>query len=358
MEENSVKYAFAALNPYIQHNKVLNVEKQAQGKDFIIWGEDNRYPDFLYSLYESCATLQSVINGTVDFICGDKIKCIKSNINGKGETIEDVYRKVAYDLIIFGGFALQVIRNAFGVVTEVYWVDINKLRSDEKNEVFFYSEDWSKSIGRVKYLVYPKFNPNDANTVSIFYYKSEKSRKTYPSPIYNAAIDACEIERKINDFHLNEISNNFTTSKIINFNNGTPDDITKNEIEKSLNEKFTGSENAGRLLVSFNENKDSETTVTSLSEDGFADRYAALSKRVVSQIFTAFRATPNLFGLPTETTGFSEQEYNEAFKLYNRTTVRPLQKKINDAFDYVYGVEGCIAITPYSLENNDEKTVN
>lgn len=360
MEENKIKqvnYAFAALNPYLQHNRVSNVEKAISGKDFISWGEDNKYPDYLYGLYENCATLQSVINGTVDFILGNSTHFTKGIVNKKGETIDDVLGKVITDIMIYGGFALQIIKNPFGQVVEIYWVDINKLRSDEKNEVFFYSDDWSKSVGRVKYVVYPKFGKDDENPTSIFYWKGEKSRKTYPCPVYNAAIDACEIERKINDFHLNEISNNFTSSKIINFNNGTPDDEMKNEIEKRINEKFTGSENAGRIIISFNENKDSETTVTSLSEDGFADRYDALSKRVVSQIFTAFRATPNLFGLPTETTGFNEQEYNESFKLYNRTMVRPMQKKIVDAFEYIYGEKGVLSFEPYSLENNNETTV-
>ena len=357
MVENQVKYAFAALNPYIQHNKVSSEEKQVNGKDFISWGVDNKYPDYLYGLYENCATLQSVINGTVDFICGNSVTFGKYSVNKRGDIFADVYRKLIYDYIIYGAFAIQVIKNAFNQVVEIYWVDVAKLRSNEKNDVFFYSEDWSKSAGRVKYIIYPKFGKDDANATSIFYYKSDKSRKVYPSPIYNAAVDACEIERKINDFHLNEITNNFTSSKIINFNNGTPDDEMKNEIEKAINEKFTGSENAGRIMVSFNENKDSETTVTSLGEDGFADRYAALSKRVVSQIFTAFRATPNLFGLPTETTGFNEQEYNESFKLYNRTMVRPIQNKIVDAFEYIYGEKGILTIEPYSLENNDENTV-
>lgn len=355
--ESSNKYAFAALAPYIQHNKVENVEKQVNGKDFIMWGNDNRYPEYLYGLYENCATLQSVINGTADFICGNEIKFFKTVVNNNGETIYDIVRKIVIDDLIFGGYAFQVIKNPFGTPVEIYWVDFSKLRSNEDNTVFFYSDDWSKSAGRVKCVMYPKWGKDDENPTSIFYYKGEKSRKTYPTPIYNAAIDACEIERKINEFHLNEISNNFLTSKIINFNNGVPDDDLKNQIEKSINEKFSGSENAARLMVSFNDNKDCETTVTSLGEDGFADRYAALSKRVVSQIFTAFRATPNLFGLPTETTGFNEQEYESSFKVYNRTSVRPVQKQIVETFEKVFGQKDIMSIEPYSLENNEEKVV-
>ena len=357
------KIQLSALNPYLQDNKVENVEKEISGVDFIAWGTDNQYPGYLFSLYEDCATLQTIINGTVDFVCGNDISCnlpiFEKTVNKNGDTILDIIQRISTDYLIFGGFALQVIRNAIGEITELYWVDFTKIRSDRKNEVFFYSEDWCKSYGRVKYIVYPKFNEVDSNPSSIFYYKGNKTRSTYPTPLYNAAITSCELEKKINEFHLNEISNNFLTSKIINFNSGVPDDDLKNEIERNLNEKFAGSENAGRILISFNANKDSETTVTDLPMDDFADRYEALHKRSREQIFTAFRATPNLFGLMTETTGFNEQEFFEAFKLYNRTAVRPIQQIITKSFDKILGFEGSITIKPFNLEdeNKEEKEV-
>lgn len=357
------KIQLSALNPYLQDNKVENVEKEISGVDFIAWGTDNQYPGYLFSLYEDCATLQTIINGTVDFVCGNDISCnlpiFEKTVNKNGDTILDIIQRISTDYLIFGGFALQVIRNSIGEITELYWIDFTKIRSDKKNEVFFYSEDWCKSYGRVKYIIYPKFNEVDSNPSSIFYYKGNKTRSTYPVPIYNASITSCELEKKINEFHLNEISNNFLTSKIINFNSGVPDDDLKNEIERNLNEKFAGSENAGRILISFNANKDSETTVTDLPMDDFADRYEALHKRSREQIFTAFRATPNLFGLMTETTGFNEQEFFEAFKLYNRTAVRPIQQIITKSFDKILGFEGSITIKPFNLEdeNKEEKEV-
>lgn len=355
------KIQLSALNPYLQDNKVENVEKEISGKDFMAWGTDNRYPNYLFSLYTDCATLQSIVNGTTDFVCGNDISCnsprFEKIVNKNGETISDIIQRISTDYLIFGGFALQVIRNAVGDISEIYWIDFNKLRSDKKNEVFFYSDDWDKSYGRVKFIKYPKFNPDDSNASSIFYYKGNKTRGTYPVPIYNAAITSCELEKKINEFHLNEINNNFLTSKIINFNSGIPDDDLKNEIERNLNEKFSGSENAGRILISFNNNKDSETTVTDLPQDDFGERYDSLAKRSTSQIFTAFRATPNLFGLPTETTGFNQQEFAEAFKLYNRTAVKPIQKVIVDTFDKIFGVHGSITIEPFNLEYDSEQEV-
>lgn len=359
MDKNKVKIQLAALDPYIQSNIVENVEKEVSGKDFIAWGADNKYPNYLFSLYSDCATLQSIINGTSDFVNGNDVICnipnFTTTINKKGDTIADLIQRISVDNLIFGGFAIQVIKNALGNITELYWVDFSKLRSDKKNEVLFYSEDWDKSYGRVKYITYPKFATGDKNLNSIYYYKGNKTRSTYPTPVYNAAISACEMEKKINIFHLNELNNNFTSSKIINFNSGIPDDDLKNEIERNMNEKFSGAENAGRMLISFNESKENETTVTDIAQDSFADRYNALSKRMREEIFVAFRCVPALFGLMTESTGFNTQEFGESFKLYNRTMVRPMQKAIVDALNKIFGVDNAVEIKPFTLEDNNEQ---
>ena len=359
---NNNNLAFAALNPYLESNIVSAKEEEIRGKDFISWGNNNQYSNYLFELYSSCATLQSIINGTTDFVVGNDAKCyvvgFDNKMNKKGETLEDILGRIATDYLIYGSFSLQILRDIQGRISEIYWIDVSKLRSDKKNEVFYYSEDWDKSYGRVKYLTYPKFNPNDVNNASsIYYYKNPQSRGVYGLPVWNAAITSCETERKISNFHLNEISNNFLTSKIVNFNGGIPDDELKNEIERNINEKFSGSENGGRVMLSFNQSKENETTVIDLGTDDFDERYTNLAKTTKETIFTAFRAIPQLFGLMSESTGFNTQEFNESFKLYNRTSVKPIQKAISRAFDYIFGVDGAITIEPFSLEESVEEVV-
>lgn len=365
MQENKkVDLFLAALNPYVQTNKVENVEKKIVGRDFIGWGENNCYPQYLWDLYSDCATLQSIINGTADYVAGDDIKCnvmnFETTVNSNGETIRDIVQKIAMDNLIFGSFAIQVIRNMAGQVAEIYWVDVNKLRSDEKNEVFYYSDDWSKSYGRVKTLQYPKFGVNDSNATSIYYHKGNKTRSVYGTPVWSAAIKNVGIDIAITDFHQNEINNNFMGSKLISFNNGTPDDELKTEIEKNLNEKFSGSENAGRILISFSESRDNAPEILNLGTDDFDKRYESLEKRNKEQIFVAFRATPVLFGLVTESNGFATNEYRDSYKLFNKTMVQPIQRNIVEAFNKIFNTNNSIEITPFTIqfeEDNKEKNV-
>lgn len=359
MQENKKMDLFlAALNPYTQSNMVENVEKKITGKDFVIWGENNGYPQFLWKSYSDCATLQSIINGAADYVAGDDVICNATGfeiaVNQKGDTVRDIVQKIGMDYLIFGAFALQVIRNMAGQVAEIYWVDVAKLRCDEKNEVFYYSDDWSKSYGRVKTLQYPKFGVNDSNATSIYYYKGNKTRTVYGTPIWSAAVKNVTIDMAITDFHQNEINNNFMGSKLISFNNGMPDDELKTEIERNLNEKFSGTGNAGRIMISFAQSKDNAPEVINLATDDFDKRYESLEKRNKEQIFVAFRATPVLFGMVTESNGFATNEYRDSYKLFNKTVVQPIQKNIVDAFNKIFGNDNAIEIKPFTIEFDDD----
>lgn len=361
-EQTKIRVSFAALDPLIETNIILPIEKTPKGGDMVYWGELNNYPDYLLDLYNNVTSLRSIITGTIDFIIGDDVT-IKAPLQGnamncKGDTARDITSLLAKDILIYGGCALLVIRTEdLSRISEVHYIDMRYLRSNKENDVFYYSEDFGKKYRSSKSIVtYPKFIPNSTAPASILFYKNVDTQ-VYPAPVYAASVKACEIERSIDDYHLNAINNGFTGSYIINFNNGVPTDQIKGEIEKAFTEKFSGHRNAGRVVFSWNSNKDSQTTIQKADLQDFGEKYQALAKHSRSQIFTAFRATPNLFGIPTETSGFSEQEFNEAFRLYNRTKVKPIQKVIADIFDKVYGEHGVLTIVPFSLEGQTESIV-
>jgi hypothetical protein len=131
----------------------------------------------------------------------------------------------------------------------------------------------------------------------------------------------------------------------------------KEEIERNIDEKFGGPQNAGRYILSWNPNKESATTFEVPNITDFGEKYKALAETCRERIFTAFRAYPNIFGLSTAT-GFSIEEFDSAFKLYNRTMVRPVQRMIADAYEKIYGQKGVLNITPFSLDGTNEQTVN
>ena len=367
-------FSFAAIDPYVDNKMILPVERFVSGKDLVEWGNRNAYPDYLLDLYNNVPTLRSIINGNIDFITGDDVSILpltdnlpNGQMNNRGDNIREQIKDIAKDYEIYGGFALQIIRNLIGMVAEVYYIDMRYLRTNKEGNVFYYCEDWSKS-GKKDVIVYPAYMPNinwdtlddeqrNRNASSILYVKNVHTQ-VYPAPLYAASIKACEIERLIDDFHINSLQNQFVSSAIINFNNGDPGDEMKKEIEDAINEKFAGAANGGRIMLSFNKNKESATDIVEFEVKDFGERYKALSEHSRQQIFTAFRANPNLFGIPTEGNGFANEQYAESFKLYNRTQIQPVQRLIADTYDKIYGTKGVLTIVPFSMDGETEDNIN
>lgn len=359
-KKQSAPVSFAAIDPYIETNIVSpkETEMKTGGHEMVAWGDANGYPDYLLDLYRNCGTLKSCIDASVDYICGNGVitEFNGGRMNSGNETPESIVRKLAMSLVRFGGFALQVIRDMAGRVTELWVLDLRYVRTDKERGVFYYSEDFSKKYVRSgKMLVYPAFMADAAHEASVLYYADDDTQ-VYPSPWYAAAVKACETERSIDEFHLNEINNGFTSSYAINFNNGVPTDEMKEEIERSFNEKFSGKSNAGRIVFSWNPNVASRTTFEQIKTEDFGEKYKSLATWCRQQIFTSFRANPNLFGIPTENLGFSQEEYDSAFRLFNRTRIQPVQQAIVRSFESILG-PGSLSIIPFAMDTASSDSV-
>lgn len=315
------------------------------GYDYVSWGKDNRYPQDLYGLYENSAILQSVINGTADYVFGGGVISAFDVVNDKNETLEDVVKKCVFDLLIFGGFAVQLMYKG-GHAEAVYWLDFQKVRKSEDENKVYYCDEWGKY--NKKCLEYKAWTPDTDKGTCIFYYKGHKTRGIYPVPMYVGALKSVKTSTEISNFHLNNITKGFASNAIVSFNNGEPDEDTKGRIETAFKEKFCGTDNAGSFMLLFNESKENACEIAKIQDDNFDKKYDTLSKAVKEDIFIAFRATPTLFGMPNENNGFSKQEYLESFELYNKTVVVPLQHDVERAFKSIGFV---IKFKTFQLDN-------
>lgn len=358
MVDNKLQIAFASIDKTLDALIPSPIEIDTMGKSYVYWGNENLYPQYLYGLFNDVSTLKTIIMGTADYVCGNYVTCdykgFNVEVNSKGDTIRELVNLLARDYLIYGGFAFQVIRNRLGEVAEIYHLDMRYLRSSKKNDLFYFSEDFGKKYARSnKVVVLPKFVQEAKNIpTSVVYHSNDKS-KTYPTPRYSGSLRCCETERAIDTYHLSSLENGFFGSYILNFANGIPNDEQKSEIEKAVTEKFTSASNAGRILLNFSNGKDNALTVEKLDTVDFGDKYEAVAKRSREQIFVSFQAIPSIFGLMTENNGFSAEEFEQAFKLYNRTVVKPIQKLIVDTFKKVLGGD-YLAIEPFSLEEKEE----
>lgn len=353
--EKKTKVSFMAIDKYYDNSIVLPTETKNKTKGFISWGTNNDYPQYLRGLYYDVPTLHSIIDGMADYIKGSGVSIAlpewQDKENNKGQTLYDTLKLIAKDMCMFNGFALNVIKDKAGNISDIYWLDFARVRTNEDGTKVYYSTEWGKSSGRVNFIEYDSFTSNTkSNPDSTIYYWKNDYIKTYPTPLWGAAVIPCEIEKKINIYHFNLINNGMSSNYIVNFNNGVPTDEMKEEIEDDFYDKFCGVENTGRPMLSFNDKKENEVTVTKIDADDYADRWNAMNDKNQQQIFTAFRCSPILFGVDQEKTGFNANEYQEAYSLFNQTMIVPMQKDIEKAFSKIFGVKQFMSITPFDTK--------
>lgn len=353
--ENTEKLNFAIID---NQSKVIPVLKETKitGKKYIGYGEDNKYPEYLFSLYQNSTVLQSIINGILDYTIGQGVNCnfLSLKVNEDGETWEDLFRNILLDEMVTGGWAVNILRDHNDIISEIYWVNVAHIRLSEDGKTAYYDDNITGWGSKPKEV--PVFDPTKKQKNSIFYYKGP-SRGLYPVPRWSGAIKAVETSCEISNYHLKSILNNFSPSAVISFNNGVPDKATQEAIEKRINKKFVGSDNVNRFILSFAETSDNATTVQRLDSDSADQKFHTLKDSITEEIFIAFRATPALFGMNPENTGFSKTEFLESFQLFYKTVIEPIQKDLNKSFGKIFGAPNPLSFNKLVIWDDEIKTV-
>lgn len=358
-ERGTVEVSFAAIDKTVERLIPSAKEQKASGGDsYVRWGTRNAYPDYLRVLSESAASLHAIISGVVDYIAGDDVIVNSEGVTDRwlptqAEALE-IIRAAALDLATFRGTAWMPTRSADGGVVGIDVIPLEYIRTNEDETDFWYNEKWAK--GGASPQVYPKFNPANRNQEQGIVYVKMGGRGTYPVPLYAAALKACEAERQIGDYHLGDLMRGFASSVLVNFNgSGAKTDQQKAEVERDYSRKFGGVRNSGRMMFSWNPDIKNKTTIEAIKIPDYSEKYDRLTAWARQQVFTAFRANENLFGIPTAS-GFNSEEFESTFRLFNRTTIRPMQRVILDTFRAVLGGD-YITIVPFTLDGAEAQTV-
>lgn len=347
-DKDTKKHLFTAIVNEIKEVPRLEV-KQVKNCKYLKYGTDNLFPQYIYELYTHSSQMNAIIDTMKDYIEGNGIVSnYKEIVNRKGDTFDLFIEKLIMDYLLFGGFAFQIIRNKGHEICELNWLDFRYIRVNEDEDLIFYNKEWSN--GRVQPKVYDRYWKGSIQPNSVFYYKGRQTRNQYPEPCYIAALTSLEISTQIPDYHLNNLTNGFHPSAIVNFNNGSnlSDDVM-DEIEEKIKEKFTGTKNASKIMLSFNDNTEHATTIERLADEGNVDIYNTLKDNVEKDIYSAFRINKLLMGDGSESTGFNKQAYLESFALYNKTVIGPIQKEMEKVINGVLG-EGALHFDKFTVD--------
>ncbi len=318
-------------------------------KDWVYYGEGNTYPQWLIGQYNNCAIHKSIVQSKVSQIVGDGLSCENNpmatiHLVNKNENIEEVYKKCALDLVLFGGFALNIIwkRDRNQGIAEIYHLDFSRVRCgkiediDESDEVkrYYYSPDWTNTR-KHKPHEYPSFSKDADDPSQILYVKSyQPSNDYYPSPDYSGALAAIDISIEIQNFHKHNLKNGMMPTLFIGFNNGVPGPEEQSIITRALEESYSGTDNGGRAVISFNESKETAPTIESIQPNGSDNYYTTIYEDIIRSILSGHRVSSGeLFGISTAGKLGSANEILEHSEFFRNTVVKAYIKELLPTFN-------------------------
>lgn len=324
-------------------------------KDFVSYGEDNDYFQYLIDNFNGSPTNNAIINGIVQQIYGsgldakDKVRKPDQWAQLMTMVSPECLRNVITDLKITGQCAFQVSYNTGKTkVLKLSHFPINTLRAEKANEDgeiegYYYHHNWKDVEPRDKPKRFPAFKTKNSEKIEILYVKPYALGFFYYSPVdYQGCLPYCELEQEVANYHINNVKNGLTAGALINFNNGVADDEAQRKIEAGIIAKFTNTSNAGKFILAFNDNKEAAATIETLQLGEAHQQYSFLSEESTTKIMVGHRVTsPMLLGIKDSSgLGNNAEELVTAAALFEATVINPFRLLLIDAIESVISLNG------------------
>lgn len=339
------------------HENKLPTFKENKSKDIYNFGDDNLYPDLLVDLFSKSPKHNAIVSAKASYVAGVGTAIVAQNTQDIAkaesklksintyESFEEVKQKIAYDLELFNGFAVEVIWNrAKTQIAELYHIPFKNVRVG-LDDCYYYSEDWANR--REEIVHYNPFNENTRESKQLFYYKMYRpGQGIYPLPDYVGALKYIEIDTEVSNWHLNSIKNGFSAQTLIQMFKGVPTPEEARKAKRRFKDSYQGTDNAGGLILMYNDPNERESIVSNIQPSDFDKQFDILNKTVQQEIFVGHKVnSPMLFGVRVEGQLGGRSEMIESYEMFQQAYVEPRQQKMDEQLTYLFSF-----ISPVKLE--------
>jgi hypothetical protein len=325
--------------------------EEKKGKNYIEFGAKNNYPNYLIELYGESPKHGAIIKGKVNYIFGKGFEGVEQKANSQGETWNQIMKRSILDDELQGGYYLQIIYNALGKIKDVFHIEFQKVRVSKDLQTFYVKNDWTASDFKEKAREYPAFNPNDPSGPQIFFVKQYNPKSdVYPLPSYFQGLNYIESDIQVSRHILGNAKHNFVATKLINFNNGLPQEEEQQEVEADLKRKFANHD-GDRVVIAFNPSRENAVDIVDLGETSLTkEDFTNVNNLIQQEIFSCHQVTsPMLFGIKTEGQLGGRSEIRDAYQIFQNTYVNERQQEHEQTFTTLMnlaGIEGEFKIVP------------
>jgi hypothetical protein len=351
-------YAFSKF-PLYEHK--TPVFKENYNGSFIRFGDNNDYPDYLTYLYNRSAIHSAIVRGKVNYIYGKgwKVKEIGNTaLQGKAadilnsvntyQSLDELSLELLYDWKVYGGYYLKITKIA-GRIISMKVVPFATVRTNAEKSMYFVSNEWTSDLSldnKFKSVrdklpkdvkVIKRFDPTVANGEMLFCYADHRpSMLVYPLPEYEAAIAAIETEVEIRNYDLNNIKSGFSAGTMLTMMQGMPSDENKAMYERQLKGKAAGTDNAGELIINWQNQGTDEPKVINLRNEAIANQMEQIDPRIQQAVLTGHLITSGmLFGIKESGQLGGRNELQTSWELLYNTYVRPNQIELEKTINYL-----------------------
>ena len=326
---------------------------ESKNKEWVNYGIDNNYYQYIIDRYNGSATNNAIINGVVNMIYGKGLDATNSSkkpdeyAQMKSIFSNDDVRKTVLDLKLLGEGSMQVIYKNGKVYKAEHFprqtLRAEKCNEDGEIEAYYYHYDWTKLKHSDKPKRIPAFGFGNGKESEIKIIKRYVSGFDYYAPVdYQGGLAYAELEEEVADYLINEVQCGFSGTKVVNFNNGVPDREKQLQVKDDVLGKLTGSRGE-KVIVAFNNNAESKTTVDDIPLNDAPQHYEYLSNECVKKLIISHRITsPLLIGVKDGNSGLGNnaEEIKTATLLFDNIVIKPYQELLTDCFDAILAVNG------------------
>lgn len=325
--------------------------EEKKGKNYVEFGAKNNYSNYLIELFGESPKHGAIVKGKVNYIYGKGFEDIQKNANTQGETWNQILKRSVLDDELHGGYYLQVIYNTLGNIADIYHIDFQKVRVSKDLKKFYIKDDWNLSDFKEKAREYAAFNPSNPVGAQILFVKQYNPKSdVYPLPSYFQGLNYIESDIQVSRHILGNAKHNFVATKLINFNNGLPQEEEQAEVESDLKKKFSNHD-GDRVVIAFNPSKENSIDIVNLGETSLTkEDFTNINNLIQQEIFSSHQITsPMLFGIKTEGQLGGRSEIRDAYQIFSNTYVNERQQAHEEIFTKLMnlaGIQGEHKITP------------
>ena len=359
--------------------RIVNLEnyaspeiKEVKSREYVLFGKKNSFFSYLEDRVSGSTTNGTAISGICNLLYGKGITA-----TNKSEKIDEWaeflsilkpsdQKQVIADFEVYGQAALQCQwKGGHSKIKSASHVPMSQLAAEKAGEngieAWYHAEDWSKVRTEEDCTRIPVLGTSKEGLEIKIIRPYQAGRIYYAYPKWFPAAQWAMTEEEISNYHLNAIQNSFAPSLFISLNDGIPDTPEKaDEIVDRMMKKYKGTSNAGRVIVSFAANKESESTITPISLSDAPEQYQFLSEEAERKIMSAHRIpSPLLIGIPSKS-GFSSNadELKTGSILLETNVLNPDRAIILEAFEDILSYNGISlnlefeSFNPFASEDN------